>query len=184
MIKKVLFIDDKKVEFELLEKLFSDSKFFELVNKEPMFDESSRDVLTREEQKRKIISLIENEDYDIVLFDLSLRSDLEENYRSGEAKNLLSIEIYNEMRNWLSERERKFIFITSHERWKKEESFRKIGDAVTGALFMRKPADVEEGRSSCAGYDENGETKCGEKFSFCKKGECFIKILRRKASDG
>lgn len=179
----MLFIDDRQSEFDTLKRVLDTEKIFEIVNEEPIFDEGSSNVLTREEQKEKIINLMRTQKYSIVLFDLTLRNGREEQISKAMADNLLSVEIYKEMKEWLSENNKKFVFVTSHSSWKTENEFRKIGDDVKDALFLRKAIEGGEHTIACVGFDKHGKTMCGEKWNSCSYYSCFNKKLRRLVND-
>lgn len=180
---KVLFIDDRQSEFDLLNMVFEAKDYFELVNQTPMFDEGSRTRLSRETQKGQIIKLLKEEDYQIILFDFSLRGERLNNISSSAARNLLSIEIYDEMKEWFKMNDKKFVFVTAHADWASEEKFKRIGEVVEGAYFLRKVRDAKENYLACIAYDIGLKTKCGEIFNGCSAFECFNNILRRIAEN-
>ena len=120
------------------------------------------------------------EDYKVILFDLSLRSRTDKEVSPAMAANeFLSIEIYDEMRTWLKEHNKKFVFVTSHQEWFSESKFRSIGDCVEGAYFMRKAEDDRELYFACRYLNENREPRCGRTFSRCSRNECFNESLWR-----
>lgn len=176
---RVLFIDDRKSEFEMLKKVFSKDSLIELVNSEPCYDIGSGECISRESQKKRITELIKKEDYDIVLFDLSLRDGKEEDYTAGMAEKFLSVQIYKEEKEWLISKNIKFVFVTSHGEWKEEDKFLEIGNVVEGAYFMNKVTDERGEFCNCPWYDKDGNSKCGEEFADCKIVDCFNKRLRR-----
>lgn len=176
---RVLFIDDRKSEFEMLKRVFSKDKLIELVNSEPCYDIGSEEFVSREKQKKRITDLIENEKYNVVLFDLSLRDGKEEDYTAGMAEKFLSVQIYKEEKEWLIKNNIKFVFVTSHEQWASENEFREIGNVVEGAYFMRKVTDEGGEFCNCPWYDKDGNSKCGEEFANCNIVDCFNKRLRR-----
>lgn len=182
---KVLFIDDNQSAFDKLTNAFQDYGYFELVRKNAIFDEGSTKYHDREQQKRVINKLLKNESYDLILFDLSLKSKMETDVSPGmAAEELLSVEIYSEMKDWLKEHNKKFVFITSHTGWFFESKFRSIGESVEGSYFMRKADDKEELYYACRHLDEKGNPKCGkDTCTVCSCYECFNELLRRIAEE-
>lgn len=179
---KVLFIDDTQSAFDKLINVFQESGYFELVKKNAIFDEGSIKYHDRAQQKRIIIKLLKNESYDLILFDLSLKSKLETDVSPGmAAEELLSVEIYSEMKDWLRENNKKFVFVTSHTGWFFESKFRSIGESVEGSYFMRK-ADDEKEYFECRYLNEERKPKCGRnECTVCSSYECFNELLRRIA---
>ena len=57
---KVLFIDDRQIEFDKLDQVFKAEEIFTLVNTAPIFDEGESKVLLRNDQKQEIINLIKS----------------------------------------------------------------------------------------------------------------------------
>lgn len=178
---KVLFIDDRQTEFDRLEDVFAVCDYFELINKIACFDEGSRDVYTRECQKKTIKELFEKEsdNYQVILFDISLRNGRDENFTLGMLDNLLSLEIYKEMEEWIKKQGKKFVFVTSHQILKEEESITRLKKLLPNVHFLRKAIDKNEYRLACKGYDECGKTLCGNQFNYCRDVDCFNKVLRR-----
>lgn len=178
---KVLLIDDRKSAFDMLSEVFKEEGFFELVNERPLLDESSCAFLTRETQKQQIVETLKEHDYQIVLFDLTLRSRTEENFSIYKARNLLSVEIYSEMKKWFRENNKKVLFVTSHQEWK-ESKFKEIGEMVEDTVFLKK-TEEKEMYPTC-GFIVNGIAKCGEEWKGCNSYHCFNKILRRIVENG
>lgn len=177
---KVLFIDDKQSAFDILKRVFDEGKYFELVNEDAIFDEGSTTIYSREQQKEIIKKELIEEDYKVILFDLSLRRSTDKDISPAMAdKEFLSIEIYNEMRSWLKEHNKKFVFVTSHKEWFDESKFRSIGRSVEDAYFMRKAEDDKELYFACRYIKEDGKPICGGVFTRCSKNKCFNELLWR-----
>lgn len=178
---KVLFVDDRQSEFTRLREVFATESYFELINETAMFDEGSREVLEREVQKNKIKDLFENqkENFTVILFDLSLRNGKDEHFTLGNIENLLSVEIYNEMKEWLKSEGKIFVFVTSHQTLKGEKAIKRLKELLPDASFLRKSTDKKERFLICKGYDGNNESLCGDKFNNCISDVCFNKVLKR-----
>lgn len=181
---RVLFIDDIQSAFDNLKNAFQDYGYFELTKEQAIFDEGSIKYQDREQQKKIILKLLKEESYDLILFDLTLRRRTENEVSPGvAAEELLSVEIYNEMKDWLKENNKKFVFVTSHAEWFSESRFRSIGESVEGSYFMRKANDEKE-YFACRHLNEKRKPKCGKKAcTVCSSYECFNELLRRIAEE-
>lgn len=180
--KKVLFVDDRQSAFDILNTVFEEEDFFELANHSPIYDEGRSDVFSRERQKKVIQSLLREEEYEVVLFDLTLRSKEEEVLSINQAQNLLSITIYNEMKEWFEAEKKKVVFVTSHQSWNVKK-FQQIGELVEGAFFLKKTESKGQ-YLACPEYDTNGNTKCGVEWKDCNSYHCFNMKLRRIVKNG
>lgn len=121
----------------------------------------------------------EKDAYSVILFDLSLRNGRDQNFTLGMVNNLLSVEIYNEMKEWLEKEGKIFVFVTSHQTLREEENIERLTESLSDAYFLRKVTDKREYRLACRGYDELGKPLCGDKFDFCSNARCFNKILKK-----
>lgn len=176
MKKRILLIEDQKQHFCSYKEIIEGDDNFQIVNNAPIFDMSDVNYTTREEQLNIMQNLINKEDYDIILCDLTLREE-EEEYLIGKMNKALSICLYSENKQRLKELGKEFIFVTTRTGWT-EIQFRKIDEMQENDKFL-KYRHSQEMYPHCPYINEHGEPLCGEPFSACKSDICFMKRLRR-----
>ena len=179
MMKRILLIEDQKQYFNSYKELIEEDECFEVINDAPIFDKSDVNYTTREEQLRIIQELIDKEDYDIILCDLTLREE-EEDYLIGKMNKALSICLYSNNKQRLKELGKEFIFVTARKGWT-EIQFRKIDEMQENDNFL-KYRHSQEMYPHCPYINESGKGLCGEEFCACKSDICFMKRLRRMAN--
>lgn len=176
---KVLYVDNRKVEFKKLQEVFTNTEF-ELIPSNTPAEESATSYIPREKQYDTILKQIRENEYEVILFDLTLRERTENNLKLGTAaKNFLSIELYTKEKQWLKTQGKKFIFVTSHESWSRTKFCDIEGINSDDDLFLEKVEDNLEDKYVACPKLIQGKPMCGAQFEYCKHGECFIKCLRR-----
>ncbi|MCM1049598.1 MAG: hypothetical protein NC433_14370 [Clostridiales bacterium] len=176
MRRRILLIEDQKQYFNSYKELIDMSTYFEVINDSPVFDNSDANYITRDEQLSIIQELIDRENYDIILCDLTLREE-EEDYLIGKMNKALSICLYLKNKQRLKASGKEFIFVTTRKGWT-ETQFRKIDEMQENDKFL-KFRHSQEMYPHCPYINEDMETMCGEEFHVCKSDMCFIERLRR-----
>lgn len=185
----VLFIDDKKIEFKKLREVFDRQKYFRLINDTPICDEESSRIYSRDEQKKKIIKLIEEkkDEYKIILFDLSMRNETDRTILAEALDNLLCVEIYEEKKEWFKQEGKLFVFVSGYEFPANNRNIRDPFDVLQGrfpqAKCLKKSTDPEEYYGGCVRYDDEMNSLCGGTFKNCRRDECFNNILKKFAQE-